>query len=355
MTEPGAAGDEQPTAGEPPACAPQGDAEHDEDQAYDGGEAGEEPRRRAFAMPDLRPYADPRPLAELGPLAVEACQSPSIRIFLRVCGLGVYRLLAVIFGWVFGRIGKRGSVGARLAATGFIAYALARAPLSHPVAVPAVCAAVALAVVLAGTGRLPLPTIAPGPKGGVSKVKSKRSITVRFGGSLWRRTTAPEAPSADTPPQAPGTPPADQAADVDKAPVPDPSPEAVIRALHRLVGEGRGVLHTTLRDHLALPDTRALKRVLERDQIPSRPGVRAAAGNGPGVHRDDFPPLPPLQEPPQGTGVVAGQQPTPTPTTPPTEQGEGAVPWTEEERRMGRRLVRAPHEGPAAWKVERLS
>lgn len=73
------------------------------------------------------------------------------------------------------------------------------------------------------------------------------------------------------------------------------------------------MLHTALKDHLRLPDTRAVRTALEVAAIPSRAGVRsgvgAAAVNSAGVHTDDFPPLPPAQEAPMGDGVVAGQAP----------------------------------------------
>ncbi|MFB7115586.1 hypothetical protein ACFCYR_43085, partial [Streptomyces sp. NPDC056291] len=85
----------------------------------------------------------------------------------------------------------------------------------------------------------------------------------------------------------------------EQAPEP-PSPEVVARALHTLVEEGRGVLLTTLRQHLGMPHTRALREVLDGAGIRVRPGVRAAAGNGPGVHLSDFPPPPSSPDPAQG-------------------------------------------------------
>jgi len=62
-------------------------------------------------------------------------------------------------------------------------------------------------------------------------------------------------------------------------------------ALRRLVGDDNGVLLTHLRDHLGLPDTKAVKRLLDADSIPWK-GVRTSHGNGPGVHKNDIPPAP---------------------------------------------------------------
>lgn len=68
-------------------------------------------------------------------------------------------------------------------------------------------------------------------------------------------------------------------------------------ALRRLVGDDRGVLLTRLRNDLKLPDTRTLRNLLDAADIPVRSGVRTSAGNGPGVHRDDIPPLEDAHEP----------------------------------------------------------
>ncbi|MFF4146960.1 hypothetical protein ACFY0A_37805 [Streptomyces sp. NPDC001698] len=97
-------------------------------------------------------------------------------------------------------------------------------------------------------------------------------------------------PREKAPVESAETAPAEAVAEApEQAPEP-PSLEVVTRALHALVGEGRGVLLTTLRQHLGLADTRAVRGVLDGAGIRVRPGVRTAAGNGPGVHRQDFPP-----------------------------------------------------------------
>ncbi|MEV1079894.1 hypothetical protein AB0I98_16855 [Streptomyces sp. NPDC050211] len=65
----------------------------------------------------------------------------------------------------------------------------------------------------------------------------------------------------------------------------------IAEALRRLVGDDRGVLLTRLRDGLKLPDTKAVKQLLDADGIPWKP-VRTSRGNGPGVHVKDIPPAP---------------------------------------------------------------
>lgn len=91
-----------------------------------------------------------------------------------------------------------------------------------------------------------------------------------------------------------------------------------ITALIRtLVGDAKGVLLTGVRDHLehlapAGWTTKDVRELLTDCEIPVRPGVRTPAGNGPGIHRDDLPPLPTTPPPP--VGVVAAGQDTNTNT-----------------------------------------
>lgn len=64
--------------------------------------------------------------------------------------------------------------------------------------------------------------------------------------------------------------------------------DAVI-ALHAL-SRGDSVLLTALRDELELPDTKAVKALLDEADVPYK-AVRTPTGNGPGVHKDDIPPI----------------------------------------------------------------
>ena len=82
-----------------------------------------------------------------------------------------------------------------------------------------------------------------------------------------------------------GTETADDAPE-GEAPKPD-----IADALRQLVGDDAGVLLTRLRDHLQLPDTKAVKGLLDEAGIPWKAG-RTREGNGPSVRREAIPPAP---------------------------------------------------------------
>lgn len=366
--------------------AADGSGPADEDEEGDGqaGEPGEsdgdqdatdeQEEERRGRMPDLRPYCDPRPLAELGPLAVEIGKTtgpPLLRAIgavLRVLGRGTGVLLVLLAGYLSGTIGKRGGIGARWAGVGFLAYCAVRLSMRYPDAPAALLAALTCAVVLAGLGHIQAPgrksstkaSAKPKEKAMAAPAAADGAATARR--SLRARVLGRGEPTAEACPTAPEG----GGGEGDEEPVEEAgeaaagaSREAVVRALHELVEGGSGVLHTTLARRLQLPHTRAVKAVLDEAEIAYRPGVRSVEGNGPGVHRDDFPPLPPAREAPQGAGVVAGKEPTPTPTTPPTAPGEGlgahSTEWTAEELERGLRSVPDPDRGPNSSKIEYAS
>lgn len=87
----------------------------------------------------------------------------------------------------------------------------------------------------------------------------------------------------------------------------EPDPQDVEDLVRDLIGDGRGILLTGLRQPLHAADTRAVREVLATAGIKVREGVRTAGGNGPGVHRDDLPaPSPPPPTASAG-GVAAGE------------------------------------------------
>lgn len=64
----------------------------------------------------------------------------------------------------------------------------------------------------------------------------------------------------------------------------------IVAALHQLSPGGREhVRLTQLQEAAGLPDTKAVRALLNEDNIPVRGGVRAGGKNGPGVHHDDIP------------------------------------------------------------------
>lgn len=87
----------------------------------------------------------------------------------------------------------------------------------------------------------------------------------------------------------------------------EPDPQDVADLVRDLIGDDTGVLLTRLRPPLRAADTRAVRALLAAAGITVRPGVRTAAGNGPGVHRADVPAAPPVPATPSPEGVAAGE------------------------------------------------
>ncbi|WP_327421850.1 hypothetical protein OG763_15040 [Streptomyces sp. NBC_01230] len=339
-------------------------------------------------IPSLRPYYDVRPLAELGPLAVEVSRvggPPLLRATgrglralargLLVLARGVGVLLVLLAGWLSGNNG-RGSIGARFAGAGFVAYAVAKTATRYPYARWFVLLALLAAVILAGLGHIKAPEPkaqkkTPAKKGAGKKSKrapaedddaeppevSKENAPAEHRRGLLGRLSRRLKSGGDTPAK---PSPDDSDGEDDETPLveptPDPSREDLAGALHHLYRGGSGVLHTALAEHLPLPSTKAVKRVLDRAGIAHRPGVRTPAGNGPGVHHHDFPPLPLPQEGPQGERCLRSSAATPTPTTAPTAPEEGFVAyrteWNREETANGFRSVPDPERGPSASRIE---
>lgn len=100
-------------------------------------------------------------------------------------------------------------------------------------------------------------------------------MLVAWCAAAWMHTPAKASP-----------PPSEKARE---APL-EPDPQDVADLVRDLVGDDTGVLLTVLRQPLQAADTKAVRRLLDAAGIRVRPGVRTAAGNGPGVHRDDVPP-----------------------------------------------------------------
>ena len=69
-------------------------------------------------------------------------------------------------------------------------------------------------------------------------------------------------------------------------------PVDVVAVLHELsAGRTGHVRLTQLQEATGLPDTKAVRALLDEAGVPVRSGVRAGGKNGPGVHTDDIPPL----------------------------------------------------------------
>jgi len=67
-------------------------------------------------------------------------------------------------------------------------------------------------------------------------------------------------------------------------------PVDVVAVLHELsAGRTEHVRLTQLQEATGLPDTKAVRALLDEAGVPVRSGVRAGGKNGPGVHADDIP------------------------------------------------------------------
>lgn len=68
-------------------------------------------------------------------------------------------------------------------------------------------------------------------------------------------------------------------------------PVDIVAVLQQLGEDGQNVRLTQLQKAVGLPDTKAVRALLDAAGIPVRPGVRAGEKNGPGVHAADIPPV----------------------------------------------------------------
>lgn len=79
--------------------------------------------------------------------------------------------------------------------------------------------------------------------------------------------------------------------DVDDTEVDEQEPVDIVAVLQDLGEGGEHVRLTQLQEAAGLPDTKAVRALLDEAGIPIRPGVRTPGGNGPGVHATDIPPI----------------------------------------------------------------
>ncbi|MFE5028261.1 hypothetical protein ACFRAO_34370 [Streptomyces sp. NPDC056656] len=98
-----------------------------------------------------------------------------------------------------------------------------------------------------------------------------------------------------------GRPDEDDEPAVEEAPA-EPVPADVADVVRDVIGTDRGAPLTTLRGPLG-----AAWECLDGADIPVRPGVRTAGGNGPGVHRDDVPAPRPISTDAAVVVVAAGE------------------------------------------------
>ncbi|PKA32914.1 hypothetical protein [Streptomyces sp. SM8] len=360
--------------------------------------------RRALAMPALRPYlpdrTTPRILAReavatarsahrarrAGRLAVRATAylvRRGLRL-LRDCATVLYIAAAA---WCTGKVGKRFHPLVRLIAIpGGTVYALIQSPRDVQIGALIVVLAVVVLTAMAvsrkadanseeepvkaaekstekteeeGAGKAEKKATGKGkrtPKGG-KKARPAWSLAGALESALARPAPdSPAGPSPQTPAEPSGEAPQEPPQEApQEAPAP-PSRDDLARSLHAHLRGARGVLLTTLQEAHNLPSTKAVKAALDGAGIRHREGVRAAVldggqvkrKNGPGVHLEDIPPLPTSREGSPVGVVAAGQEPTPTPTTPGEAPEKGL---SAQGTDLPFDVVPDPERGPSAWKV----
>ena len=124
---------------------------------------------------------------------------------LRWYGRGVLVLLILLTGWLSGSIGKRGSVGARLAGAGLAVYGIAKTCMEFPAAPWITLVAALAAVVLASTGRIKVPERKPGKKAAPKKNEGGKKATAKGTvGPAEKETEEPADVAKDANPPGPG-------------------------------------------------------------------------------------------------------------------------------------------------------
>ncbi|CAM5480252.1 MULTISPECIES: hypothetical protein [Streptomyces] len=340
----------------------------------DEPEPGERPARlRALAMPDLRPYADPKAVAGVARQGIAASRKPAASVARRTAAgiaavarwfwAGTRTLVGLLYGWLNGSYGEKWSIPARLGGVVLVLLvAVHTVQQFGTLALTGMAWAWVQAAVMTGRGlfdRLlgkakpeqPKPAEKAPEKGQDTAPVSRRKGLVR----LLRRTPskAPAEAPAETADQAPAEPPL----------------TALIR---ELTGDDNGVHLATLRPAmrerlpgLAEADDKQLRKVLiDASFDPSRTfRARGVAGRA-GIHRDQLPP-PPSPGSGQEHSPEAESRPKSaadlwkSPEAESAESGRRGVEtppdgWTAEDAARGYRLVNDASRGPTAWVMERL-
>ncbi|KUN32492.1 hypothetical protein AQJ11_02910 [Streptomyces corchorusii] len=344
----------------------------------DEPEPGERPARlRALAMPDLRPYADPKAVAGVARQGIAASRKPAASVARRTAAgiaavarwfwAGTRTLVGVLYGWLNGSYGEKWSIPARLGGVVLVLLvAVHTVQQFGTLALMGMAWAWVQAAVMTGRGLFDrflgkakpeqpkASEEAPG-KGEDTAPASRRKGLAR----LLRRT--------------PSKPPAEP---VDQAPA-EPSTEPPLTALIReLIGDDNGVhlsvLRPAMRERLpglAEADDKQLRKVLVAAGFdPSQTfRARGVAGRS-GVHRSQLPPLPspgsrqedspghsPLPE--SGLDLRKSSVVESAESGPESDRRGRRKPpegWTEEEFAKGERWVNDPSRGPNAWIRQRL-
>ncbi|MFJ7592503.1 hypothetical protein ACIQZO_35060 [Streptomyces sp. NPDC097617] len=390
------------------------DDQDDADDEEPDDEIAEDEEPRCGLIAGLQPYYDVRPLAELGPLAVEATKAagPPLRRglgrilrelpqMLAWYGRGIRVLLVLIVGWLSGKYGERGSLGARFVGAGFVVYAVVKLCDEYQHAWMVATLAILSTMAMAATGRIQIPAGKPAKKGeggakkgatekGKEEVARATAETTKEAASeaprkglmarLLGRAAAPakeasveEAPVApevgDGEPQEEGTEEGAEEAgeDPETGGEETPQEDPLTALLRASIGSENGVHLSTLRPLMRkhLPGLSQATNEELRNHLtaagydPSRKFRALGVAGRSGVHRTELPPLP---SPEGGPGALSGPLSTPGECPRPANSpaageerraaGEVSERWTAEQKARGFRSVPDPANGPSASRIE---
>lgn len=347
-------------------------------------EAAEPERLPAFAMPSLRPYADPKAVVAVARQGIKASRKPVASLARRALaavarGSGI--LIRLSGTWLVGRWGRGGSILARFAIAAFLVYSVARTVALAPVSGLASITCLWLAAAeFASRGHLDALVKKAVGKPKKDTEKKPKDGTADKPTTAASETTAKAAshPADETTAKAAGHPadePTVEAADHPAAEAPaEPPLTALIRSL---IGTDNGVHLSTLRPAMRqhLPGLqkaadKELRQVLtEAGWDPSRTFRAGGVAGRSGISRDQLPPLPsPKGEPMEPPTELSAEPSTPADQAKPPrlfgslrgarreKKGHPKAPegWTAEEVARGFRCVDDPDRGPSATRIERL-
>ncbi|MER6632246.1 hypothetical protein ABT301_29200 [Streptomyces sp. NPDC000987] len=328
----------------------------------DEPEPGERPAKpRALAMPDLRPYADPKAVAGVARQGIAATRKPAAGVARRAAA-GTRILASLLYGWMNGSYGAKLSIPARIGGVVLALLATVHTVAGHPAPAALGLTCVWLvAAVATGSGKLDrlLGKARPERPETVAKGQDAAPVRRRQGLARLLRRTPEKAPAEDAvqaPADAPGEPPL----------------TALIR---ELIGDDNGVhlsvLRPAMRERLpglAEADDKQLREVLVKAGFdPSRTfRARGVAGRS-GVHRDELPPPPSPRSgqeaessdsPPPESGIDLRKSPPESGAESAPERGRRALRklpegWTEEDDARGWRAKRDRDRSETAWLIER--
>ncbi|MEH0579048.1 MULTISPECIES: hypothetical protein [Streptomyces] len=366
----GLAGDQAHRPSEPdgePAPAP----EPESDAEPEPGPGEKHEKIPAFAIPDLRPYADPKAVVDLARRGAKASRKPAASIGRRALTAlvragrltlsGSRTLLSLLAGWASGTYGTKGSIPVRLGVVAAALLGVAHTIADYPVeGMLAVVWGWCLASIATARGAFDrwLKTAKGKQKKGDEKSTKKK----------------PQAKLTKDPAPTPAAAPAEG---LDEAPVEDVTEPPLMALVRELIGGDNGVHLQTLRPAmrerlpgLAEATDQELRQVLvAAGWDPSRTFRAEGVAGRAGIHRDQLPPYP---FPGLGPGVAAGGdsslsaagQSGDSPLLSAPGEGRGEEPqkgrrdvpdgWTEEDVVRGYRWVNDAERGPSAWLIEQL-